>query len=121
VKPSDQTISRLERFAEKTGIEYRFDPRGTSPGTSPLTGEIVFPGSSLADVPLVNIADEFGHAFLLKKGYPTIGTGRFTADNVLHHADIFGRASISSLLTASEQESLQAAEIYLREAMKRMR
>ena len=67
VLPSARTLYRIERFAERMGIKYTFKPDIESPWTDRLSGLITFEGipgqSTLADVPLIDIADEFSHAW----------------------------------------------------------
>jgi hypothetical protein len=72
-------------------------------------------------VPLVHVVDEFGHASRIKQGLPTIGPTRMTAENIKHHAQMFGEASINdALFHSAEQDILQRAEIYLRQVLKAM-
>jgi RHS repeat-associated protein len=122
VVPSEKTLSRIERFAENKGIQYTFDPNISSPFTDAKTGVVTFRGTpgqtTLANVPIIDIMDEFAHAWGLRNPKMIGATAPRGAPYLRFHQQVYGRTSMLKTLTAKEAEALQWAEVQMLNQLK---
>jgi len=93
-----------------------------SPYTDAVTGTVYFRGTpgetKLGDVPIIDIVDEFSHAWGLQNSSLIGATARRGAPYYRFHLEVFGRSSMLRRLSNAEAEALQWAEIQMMNSLK---